>query len=75
MYRKLVKSYMLRHKVKPGITGLAQGSGWRGETATLDEMERRVSCDLDYIRNWSLSLDLKIIFSTVLGGFTGKKAY
>ena len=74
-YRKLISGYMLRHKVKPGITGLAQVNGWRGETDTLDKMKRRVEFDLAYIRNWSLFLDLKIIFMTLLRGFGGKSAY
>ncbi|MFM9434216.1 putative colanic acid biosysnthesis UDP-glucose lipid carrier transferase [Janthinobacterium sp. CG_23.3] len=64
-YRKLIKGYMLRHKVKPGITGWAQVNGLRGETETLDKMEARVEYDLDYLRNWSLWLDIRIIFRTV----------
>ena len=64
-YRKLIKGYMLRHKVKPGITGWAQVNGLRGETATLDKMEARVRYDLDYLRSWSLWLDLWIIVRTV----------
>lgn len=74
-YRKLVPSYMLRHKVKPGITGLAQVNGWRGETDTIQKMEKRVQYDLEYIRNWSLWLDLKIILLTIIRGFVGKNAY
>lgn len=74
-YRKLITGYMLRHKVKPGITGLAQIRGWRGETDTLDKMEKRVECDLEYIRTWSLLLDIKIIFLTVFKGFINKAAY
>jgi putative colanic acid biosysnthesis UDP-glucose lipid carrier transferase len=74
-YRKLVSGYMLRHKVKPGITGWAQVNGWRGETDTLDKMQKRVDCDLYYIRNWSMWLDLKIVLLTVLRGFVGKTAY
>lgn len=74
-YRKLIHGYMLRHKVKPGITGWAQVCGWRGETDTLDKMEKRVECDLEYIRNWSLWLDLKIIWLTLCRGFFGKNAY
>jgi putative colanic acid biosynthesis UDP-glucose lipid carrier transferase len=74
-YRKLISGYMLRHKVKPGITGLAQIRGWRGETDTLDKMEKRIECDLLYIKNWSLWLDIKIIFLTVLHGFVHKAAY
>lgn len=74
-YRKLISGYMLRHKVKPGITGLAQVNGWRGETDTVDKMRKRVEFDLAYIRNWSLFLDLKIILMTMLRGFTGKNVY
>ena len=58
MYRKLIKGYMVRHKVKPGITGWAQVNGLRGETETLDKMKARIDYDLDYLRNWSLRLDL-----------------
>ncbi|RFO97986.1 undecaprenyl-phosphate glucose phosphotransferase [Rhodoferax lacus] len=65
MYRKLIKGYMVRHKVKPGITGWAQINGCRGETDTLDKMQSRIDYDLDYLRNWSLRLDLYIIFRTV----------
>lgn len=64
-YRKLIQGYMLRHKVKPGITGLAQVNGWRGETDTLEKMEKRVSFDHRYIREWSLAMDLKILFKTI----------
>jgi putative colanic acid biosynthesis UDP-glucose lipid carrier transferase len=74
-YRGQIKGYMLRHKVKPGITGLAQIRGYRGETDTLDKMENRIRCDLEYIRNWSLLLDIKIILLTFFKGFVGKKAY
>ncbi|WP_460881854.1 undecaprenyl-phosphate glucose phosphotransferase [Pseudaeromonas pectinilytica] len=74
-YRKLIKGYMLRHKVKPGITGWAQVNGWRGETDTLEKMERRVEFDLEYIRSWSLWLDLKIVFFTIFRGFINKNAY
>ncbi|MFS2137471.1 undecaprenyl-phosphate glucose phosphotransferase [Duganella sp. Dugasp56] len=64
-YRKLIKGYMLRHKVKPGITGWAQVNGLRGETETLDKMEARIQYDLDYLRSWSLWLDIWIILCTV----------
>lgn len=74
-YRQIVGRYMLRHNVKPGITGLAQVSGYRGETDTLDKMEKRVEYDLKYIRTWSLWLDIKIIVMTVFKGFVGKAAY
>lgn len=64
-YRKLIKGYMLRHKVKPGITGWAQVNGLRGETETLEKMQARIQYDLEYLRNWSLWLDLWIIVRTV----------
>lgn len=74
-YRTLIPGYMLRHKMKPGITGWAQINGWRGETDTLYKMEKRIEFDLEYIRNWSLGLDLKIILITVFKGFVNKAAY
>lgn len=74
-YRKLVKGYMVRHKVKPGITGWAQVSGYRGETDTIDKMEKRIEYDLEYLRNWSLGFDLWIIVKTVLVVLNDKKAY
>ncbi len=74
-YRALIKGYMLRHKVKPGITGLAQVSGFRGETETVDKMVGRVNCDLHYISNWSLMLDLKILWRTIFKGFVNEQAY
>lgn len=66
-YRTIIHGYMLRHMVKPGITGWAQVNGWRGETAEIEKMEERVRHDMEYIRNWNLLLDLKIIFLTVFG--------
>ncbi|KFE50194.1 undecaprenyl-phosphate glucose phosphotransferase [Pseudomonas syringae] len=74
-YRKQVSGYMLRHKVKPGITGWAQINGWRGETDTLDKMQKRVEYDLEYIEHWSLWLDLKIILLTLFKGFLNKNAF
>ena len=74
-YRKLIKGYMLRHKVKPGITGLAQVNGWRGETDTLNKMEKRVEFDMNYIRDWSILLDLKIVYKTIFVVFIGRNAY
>jgi putative colanic acid biosynthesis UDP-glucose lipid carrier transferase len=74
-YRKMINGYMLRHKVKPGITGWAQINGWRGETENVDKMRARVEHDLAYIRNWSLWLDLKIIIATLFKGFGGKNVY
>lgn len=67
LYRKKIRGYMLRHKVKPGITGWAQVNGWRGETEVLEKMEQRVEHDLYYIDNWSLLWDLQIVFLTVFG--------
>ena len=75
MYRKLIKGYMIRHKVKPGITGLAQVSGLRGETETLGKMKARIDCDLDYLRNWSLGLDLAIVLKTVFVLKNDKNTY
>jgi putative colanic acid biosynthesis UDP-glucose lipid carrier transferase len=74
-YNALIKAYMLRHKVRPGITGLAQVNGYRGETDTLDKMRARVELDLEYLRNWSLGLDLRIIARTLLVIFSDRKAY
>ncbi|CAI2432889.1 Putative colanic biosynthesis UDP-glucose lipid carrier transferase [Serratia fonticola] len=74
-YRHLIKGYMLRHTMKPGITGWAQINGWRGETDTLDKMEKRIEYDLEYIRTWSVWLDFKIIILTVFKGFVNKHAY
>ncbi|KHD25918.1 capsular biosynthesis protein [Vibrio caribbeanicus] len=74
-YRGLIDKYMLRHHVKPGITGWAQINGYRGETDTLDKMEKRVEYDLTYIQNWTLWLDIKIVYLTIFKGFTGKTAY
>lgn len=74
-YMQLVESYMQRHRVKPGITGWAQVSGFRGETDTLEKMQERVRYDLWYIENWSLLFDIKIIIMTMFKGFIGKNAY
>jgi putative colanic acid biosynthesis UDP-glucose lipid carrier transferase len=65
LYRRLIKSYMIRHKVKPGITGWAQVNGYRGETDDIEKMRARIEYDLDYLRNWSLRLDLKIVLKTI----------
>ncbi|QDQ26663.1 undecaprenyl-phosphate glucose phosphotransferase [Chitinimonas arctica] len=75
LYRKLIKGYMIRHKVKPGITGWAQINGFRGETETLEKMQARIDFDLDYLRNWSLRFDLQIIARTVLVLANDKAAY
>jgi putative colanic acid biosysnthesis UDP-glucose lipid carrier transferase len=75
-YRKLIKGYMIRHKVLPGITGLAQVNGCRGETARLEDMEARVKYDLDYLRRWSPFLDFKILWQTLIRMIFGdEKAY
>jgi putative colanic acid biosynthesis UDP-glucose lipid carrier transferase len=74
-YRSVIKGYMLRHKVKPGITGWAQVNGFRGETDTLDKMEQRVKYDLEYITDWHLGWDLKIILLTVFGSAKNRGAY
>ena len=75
LYRKQINYYMLRHKMKPGITGWAQVNGWRGETDTVEKMEMRIKYDLFYIRNWSLWMDFKIVVFTIFKGFVGKHVY
>ncbi len=74
-YRQLIKAYMVRHKVKPGITGWAQVNGLRGETDTLEKMKARVEYDLEYLRNWSLALDLQIIARTARLMLFDRNAY
>jgi putative colanic acid biosynthesis UDP-glucose lipid carrier transferase len=74
-YRRLIQGYMLRHKVKPGITGWAQVNGLRGETESVDRMRRRIEYDLDYLRHWSLALDLRILIRTPLVVFKSTNAY
>jgi putative colanic acid biosynthesis UDP-glucose lipid carrier transferase len=74
-YRKLIKRYMVRHKVLPGITGLAQVRGCRGETARVEDMEARVVFDLEYMRNWSPLLDLQILVATVFAVIRTDRAY
>ena len=75
LYRKLIRGYMIRHKVRPGITGLAQVLGWRGETETVEKMKGRIEADLTYLRNWSLLLDLQIILKTVVVVLQKENAY
>ena len=75
LYRNLIKGYMVRHKVKPGITGWAQVNGFRGETESVESMKARIDFDLDYLKKWSLALDLKIILKSVLLVFKDSKAY
>ena len=74
-YRKLIKRYMVRHKVLPGITGLAQVRGCRGETARVEEMEARVLYDLEYMRRWSPMLDLEIMLATAIAVVRTDRAY
>ncbi|MEZ5536002.1 MAG: undecaprenyl-phosphate glucose phosphotransferase [Thiolinea sp.] len=74
-YSSLIPGYMMRHLVKPGITGWAQVNGWRGETDTLYKMQKRVECDMEYIRSWSLWFDIRIIFATAFKTFFDKNAY
>jgi len=74
-YKDAIHAYMQRHKVKPGITGWAQINGWRGETDTLEKMQKRIEYDLYYIDNWSLLFDVKIIFFTLFQGFINKNAF
>ena len=75
LYRKLIKGYMQRHKVRPGITGWAQVNGLRGETQTVDKMKARIDYDLDYLRNWSLRLDLYILVRTAWIVLKGDNAH
>ncbi|HEX4779789.1 MAG TPA: undecaprenyl-phosphate glucose phosphotransferase [Usitatibacter sp.] len=74
-YRRLIKSYMIRHKVRPGITGWAQVNGLRGETDTVEKMKARIEYDLDYLRRWSLKLDLHIIWRTLFVVLKKQNAY
>ena len=74
-YDEVVEGYFARHRVKPGITGWAQVNGWRGETATVEQIEQRVRHDLYYIRNWSLVFDIRILLMTATRGFSSKQAY
>src|SRR3546814_8956549 len=75
LYQEAMENYDQRHRMKPGITGLAQVSGWRGETAAVEQIEQRVRHDLYYIDNWSILMDAKIILRTMTTGFTGANAY
>jgi len=74
-YRQLIKGYMVRHKAPPGITGLAQINGCRGETARVEDMQARVNYDLEYLRRWSPLLDLKILALTAVRVLRDEKAY
>jgi len=75
LYRKLIRGYMIRHKVRPGITGLAQVNGYRGETDTVEKMRARIDYDLAYLRNWSVLLDLQIVLKTVVVVLRKQNAY
>lgn len=74
-YRVRISGYMMRHKIKPGITGWAQINGWRGETETLEKMEKRVEFDLEYMKNWSIWFDIKILLLTLVRGFSSRNVY
>jgi putative colanic acid biosysnthesis UDP-glucose lipid carrier transferase len=74
-YAALIDNYLARHRVRPGITGLAQVSGYRGETDTVEKMRKRIEHDLKYIEEWSLLLDLSVLFRTLLVGFIHPQAY
>ena len=75
LFSEVVQQYATRHRVKPGITGWAQVNGWRGETATVEQIEQRVACDLFYIENWSVGFDLKIMLMTVLREVASRNAF
>ena len=75
LYHEIVAGYALRHKIRPGITGWAQVSGWRGETDTEEKIIRRVECDLFYMHNWSVLFDLYILILTVFKAPFSKNAY
>jgi putative colanic acid biosynthesis UDP-glucose lipid carrier transferase len=75
LYRDQISGYMQRHLVRPGITGWAQVNGWRGETDTIQKMEKRIEFDLYYIQSWSIFFDLKIIALTFWKGFMSSSAY
>ncbi|MGH8742364.1 MAG: undecaprenyl-phosphate glucose phosphotransferase, partial [Burkholderiales bacterium] len=75
LYRKLIRGYMIRHKVRPGITGLAQVNGFRGETDTVEKMQARIEYDLAYLRGWTLLLDLQIVLKTVVVVLRKQNAY
>jgi len=73
LYSSFIDKYMVRHLIKPGISGWAQVNGYRGETKTMEQMEGRVRCDVWYLENWSFILDLKILIITILNMFKGEK--
>ncbi|RQR70319.1 undecaprenyl-phosphate glucose phosphotransferase [Burkholderia sp. Bp9012] len=75
LYQKVVDGYIHRYRIKPGITGWAQVNGYRGETDRLEKMQKRVEYDLYYLRNWSFSLDMRIVAATIVNGFVNRNAY
>jgi putative colanic acid biosysnthesis UDP-glucose lipid carrier transferase len=75
LYSRLIDDYLVRQRVKPGITGWAQVNGCRGETRSVEEMRRRIELDLEYIERWSLLMDLRILARTVFAALGGKFAY
>ena len=75
LYTDVVARYAFRHRMKPGMTGWAQVNGWRGETKTVEQIESRVACDLEYIENWSVWFDLKILVLTVTREILSKNAF
>ncbi|WP_322041531.1 undecaprenyl-phosphate glucose phosphotransferase [Burkholderia diffusa] len=75
LYQKVVDGYIHRYRIKPGITGWAQVNGYRGETDRLEKMQKRVEYDLYYLRNWSFSLDMRIVVATIVNGFVNRNAY
>jgi exopolysaccharide biosynthesis polyprenyl glycosylphosphotransferase len=75
LYNEVVEGYFARHKVKPGITGWAQINGWRGETDTEEKIRKRIEHDLFYIENWSVFLDLHILFKTPISLLNTESAY
>ena len=74
-YRQLIRGYMVRHKVQPGLTGWAQVNGWRGETDTIDKMQKRIQFDLEYLRHWSVWFDFYILARTLMIVISTKNAY
>jgi len=74
-YRNVINGYMVRHVIKPGITGWAQINGFRGETETIDKMEKRIACDIEYINAWSVQLDIKILLTTIIKVLDTKNTY
>jgi Undecaprenyl-phosphate glucose phosphotransferase len=75
LYTDVVAKYALRHRVKPGITGWAQVNGWRGQTKKIEQIENRVACDLDYIENWSIWFDVRILVLTITREMLSSNAF